>query len=144
MILLARSMPAGRAFYFGTYQQPGHYLHDDGWNSIQPENPHQGVEKIKWGPLPWRNIDGGLCAKRARQGEAALHHKDGWTALAFPNYIDDSRGGSNSVFFFEGSLCFEEALTEARRRFRHVMERIDAAFEVKLVAVNTEARAACL
>lgn len=119
-----------RAFYFGTYERAGHYLWDSNWEGIWPEHPHQGVEKIQWGPLPWRNIDGGLCAKGARQGEAALHHRDGWTALAFPNYIDDNRGGSNSAFFFEATLDFAQALAEARRRFPHVMERIDQAFDV--------------
>lgn len=111
-----------RAYYFGTYQRPGHYLRDEGWRQVWPDNPHQGVDKIAWGPLPWKDIDGGL-QPRAPQGVARLHHRDGWTALAFRNDADDDRGG-NSAFFFEAELSFDEALAMARERFPHVIKAL--------------------
>lgn len=116
-----------RAFYFGTFERPGHYLRDASWKTINPENPHQGVDKIVWGPLPWKDIDGGLQPQCGGQGEALLHHKDGWTALAFANDTDDRRGG-NSAFFFDAELDFDQALAAARERFPHVVERF--AFEI--------------
>jgi hypothetical protein len=120
-----------RAFYFGTYREPGHYLRDQDWRHVWPENTHQGVDKIVWGPLPWRDIDGGL-QPRGPDGTALLHHKDGWTALAFPNNSDDNRG-SNSAFFFDAVLDFDEAVEAARQHFPHVVERFP--FEVRLMPV---------
>lgn len=118
-------MDPNDAFYFGTYQGAGHYLRDLHWNSRRYDRNGDGG----WdAPFPWSNIDGGLTPPRGREGEAALHHKDGWTALAFVNYTDDNRGGSNSVFFFKGTLTFEEAVAATRALFPHVVERF--AFEI--------------
>jgi hypothetical protein len=58
------------------------------------------------------------------QGQCYRHHKDGWTAIAFANRTDDSRGGSNSVFFFEADLAFQECVAAARDLFPQVMESL--------------------
>jgi hypothetical protein len=136
-----RNPGAPQAFYFGTYGAPGHHLRDEYGRKVRPTHPHEGVEAIQWGPLPWKHIDGGLCPRGPqRQGEALLHHKDGWTALAFWNRTDDTRAGSNSAFFFEGTLTFEEALAAARERFPRVMRHLP--FEVRPVSEHPSSPAA--
>lgn len=62
------------------------------------------------------------------QGKALVHHRDGWTALAFWDRTGDSRGNSCSVFVLEGDLDFDQALAAAGKLFPEVFERID--FEV--------------
>lgn len=116
------------AFYFGTYRQAGHYLWDeymqhaehDGYKAL----PYRDGRERPWGLLPWKQIDGAFNPS-AREGEAAVAHKDGWTALGFANYTDDKRGGSNSAFFFDQILDFDAALTLARETFPSVFEHLD-------------------
>lgn len=80
--------------------------------------------------LPWpkRDLDGGLLwnagawiergTNRWRepstsaevQGEAALRHKAGWTALAWWDFTGDRRGGSNSVVMVDQVRTFDEML----------------------------------
>lgn len=116
----------GQAYYFGTYSRPGHWL----WSTSGRKVGSTGYgESFRWDvELPWRRIDGTLNPSQV-QGECAVHHRAGWTALAFINRTDDSRPGSNSVFFFEGDLTFAEAVQAAHRRFPWVMRNIK--FELK-------------
>lgn len=100
---------------------------------------------------PWGMLDGKLAPKdhhgevvfgvddrrRAEraveypQGVAALHHKDGWTALSFWDRTGDSRGNSNSTFLFDSVMSFEEAIDAAREHFSALFERFE--FEVTLL-----------
>lgn len=116
---------AGRAYYFGCLcgvngeTQAGHYLHDD------------HLRTVSWrerDAQPWGYIDAQLAPKLGRheeapQGHAALHHKDGWTALAFWDRSGDSRDNSNSAFLFDHVLTFDAALAAAREAFPALFER---------------------
>lgn len=122
----------GLAYYFGTYLDAGHYLWDAHWKQMRfPNFPDPGWTAY----VPWPKIDGALCpmpgGRYPNDGEAALHHRDGWTALAFGNYTDDKRPNSNAVFFLKGAYDFEKALALAKEVFPHVFERFD--FEIRLV-----------
>lgn len=106
------------AYYFGTWQDAGHYF----WG--------ERGRKVWDPPGPWGHVDGRLNPAGEVQGECLVHHKDGWTALAFAQRIWDTRGGCNSVFLFDATLSFEEAVTEARERFPKVMKEIEDHFEL--------------
>ena len=118
-----------RMFYFGPWDQAGHYLHGENGRSIR-----QGPE-IR-GSFPWNEwsseegigIDCQLqlgCFKQdghwrhgaEPEGKALIHHKDGWTALSFWDRSIDTRGACNSTYFAEGTFIFEEMVAMAKARF---------------------------
>jgi hypothetical protein len=128
-----------RVFYFGCHREAGHYL----W---VPGMRHSRDERL----LPWKHLDGALCPgvgpdpkrywERTRpevEGEAALHHQGGWTALAFWDRSADHPGACNSVFFAEGTHSFEEMKRIAREQFPEVWRRFT--FEVRLAQEAVEA-----
>ena len=90
-------------------------------------------------------IDCGLCpntpppddpygnAGPQNQGEALLHHIEGWTVLAFWDRTVDHRGNSNSAFVVRGDYDFDAMLGVMRERFPEIAARLDAAgVEVRL------------
>lgn len=98
----------------------GHYLHsvDGNWDLTVPEG------------CPWTHLDGALCCitkKDGRgyqlQGVATLHHKEGWTGLAFWDRTGDSRHGSHSTFVYHGTLSFQDMLTQAEHDWPGLFER---------------------
>lgn len=111
-----------KMYYFGPWDSPGHYLHDERGNS-------------RWGAenaIPWTpgQMDGGLqphfadCAKTpncncpcGKEGPARIHYKDGWTALAFWDRSVDKRGACCSVYLAEGTFTFDEMVALAKERF---------------------------
>lgn len=103
------------AYYFGTHLGPGHYM----WGSDGKRVPYGREMDVV---TPWNRIDGALQPSR-KEGSCAVHHKDGWTALAFANYTDDTRPNSNSVFFIHEHLDFEDAAKAFLRLFPRVTER---------------------
>ena len=87
---------------------------------------------------PWKDheIDAALqphrkgCDKHAYcgcgslpEGQALVHHKDGWTALSFWDRSVDKRGGCNSNFFFEGTFDFAQMIELAKANFPTVWSR---------------------
>lgn len=97
--------------------------------------------------VPWQKVDGALAPREPNyprgekpEGVAALHHKDGWTALAFWDRTGDSRGNSSSTFFFEGEMSFDVALVVAREKFPALFARFDRA---GLVVVQDAQSDAC-
>jgi hypothetical protein len=103
------------ALYFGCWAGLGHHFHLPGGRDA---GSYREVQE--W--LGFGGIDGKLNPSE-RQGECALHHRNGWTALAFADRTVDTRGGSNSVFFFRGTLTFEEAVAAAGEHFPHIVAR---------------------
>jgi hypothetical protein len=63
------------------------------------------------------------------EGEALVHHKDGWTALAFWDRTVDKRGACCSVYLAEGIFTFEQMVEMAKERFSHRWNKMN--FEVK-------------
>jgi len=76
--------------------------------------------------IPWKDFEGTLCPKSTRkEGIAKLHHKEGWTALAFWDNSIDKRPGSKSVFFARGTHNFNGMKQIARYNFPEIMNRYD-------------------
>lgn len=124
-----------RALYFGCprgvygYREAGHRFVEPGGRAARTRDAEVAQ--------PWGlTVDGQLApreydsrrAPEMPQGVAALHHKDGWTALSFWDRSGDSRGASSSTFLFEATLDFDQALSAARERFPALFERFS--FEV--------------
>lgn len=114
-----------RAYFHGsTGPGSGHKLYglNESWISFKERDA-----------VPWKDLDGGLVPRlqsgRQVEGIAQLHHKDGWTALAFWDRTGDSRGNSNSVFVLEGIWTFDQALARAKELFPASFERFD--FEIR-------------
>lgn len=106
-------------YYFGCIDITGHYL----WASEQRKL--WDFDLIPWGIA----IDGKLCPpddpKNGQpQGPAALHHKDGWTALAFWDRSVDRRSGSNSAFIADSILPFVQMVKIAREKYPSVWLRL--------------------
>jgi len=105
--------------YFGPLGDIGHYFYSEEGGRIH-NYPHPDV--------PWRQVDGALCPNcdqkelyrrtgPAIEGEALLHHKEGWTALSFWDRTIDTRPASNSNYFAKGIFTFEEMVELAKKRF---------------------------
>lgn len=106
-------------FYFGCMGSRGHEVWTPGGHRIIREEL----------PGPWGSIgdiDGCLCPQKnsQRQFEAKLHKKDGWTAIAFWDRTIDDRGNSNSAFFVESDLSFEQIVEIFCRKFPMVINRM--------------------
>ena len=109
---------AGRNVYlFGCrYGEAGHFW----W-------PRRMTGSSIGGPVgfPWERVDGALTPKHsATQGAAALHHLNGWTALAFHDFLIDSRGGSNTVIAIDAEVSAEEAIALALAAFPDIAARL--------------------
>ena len=121
-------------YYFGCIRESGHYL----WTE-HLGHPSREEEKT----IPWQRYDGALCPawppyERSRpeeEGEAALHHHGGWTALAFWDRSVDKRGGCNSVFFAVGTYDALAMIALAKGRFPSIWARYG--FEVRVVEVSS-------
>lgn len=129
-------------YFFGCINgRSGHYL----WrpSGVRYESiRHQGV-------LPWTDIDAALCPGkrplRSRlyavvdnyvengeqvEGWAALHHRDGWTALAWWDRSVDPRYGSNAALFAPGNLTADQVLAVGREHFAGFLDRMT--YQVRL------------
>ncbi len=111
--------------YFGPLKESGHFLfHESGQKVFSFERPAIGI--------PWKDeeIDGPLqpghpdpadrLQRRTRpmcEGEALIHHKDGWTALSLWDFSVDTRPGSSSTYIAKGTFTFEEMVELAKTRF---------------------------
>lgn len=124
-------------YYFGCWGVHGHCLYTaSGQHAYREEHL-----------LPWTEIDGRLTPGQERrpnnrfmgvpfefqvEGHAALHHKDGWTALAFWDRTVDKRYGANSAFIAEGTHDFDSMCALAEEHFPAVRKRVTGAFKVVL------------
>jgi hypothetical protein len=57
------------------------------------------------------------------QGWAAVHHLNGWTALAWWDRTGDQRHGSNAALFAKGTHTLEQMLVIGRRNFPRLFRR---------------------
>ena len=106
-------------FYFGCLGGKGHNAWTPGGHRIESDAI----------PGPWNHIgliDGKLTPQTNydRQFEAKLHKKDGWTAIAFWDRTIDDRLNSNSAFFVESDLSFEQIVEIFCRKFPMVINRM--------------------
>lgn len=93
-------------FYFGCIPEAG-----GGHRYWKFSNGHR-IGWLDGVPGPWGDsIDSTkISPAYGRQGDAYMHYKDGWTALAIVDRTGDSRPGSRSVFITEGHLSFDAML----------------------------------
>ncbi len=103
------------AYYYGCYSHVGHRMHDrdsyPDWDFLK-NNP--------WGI----GVDGDLCPDNKQiQGQACVHHKDGWTALAFWDRSIDSNPGSISVFILSGTHDFSIMVEKFKRLYPAIVGR---------------------
>ena len=118
-------------WFFGCWTQIGHHLWSPGGLMFRHEHAR----------LPWSDVDSTLApGPRNRHGEveskdqvegmARLHHRDGWTALAWWDRSIDKRHGSNAALFMHDVATFEVMLECGRRRFPSVFDRFP--YEIRL------------
>src|SRR5688572_3467525 len=110
-------------YYFGAMsRRGGHFLFAPG------QKPASSEKKT----LPWPEIDAVLCPDYVAsgtpeeaqvEGRALLHHRDGWTALAFWDRSVDARLGANSVFIAKGDFDLAGMIELARSQFPDVWGR---------------------
>ena len=111
-----------KMFYFGCMNEPGHFFFSEHGSTYNRE------EEI----LPWKDfeVDGKLqphrkgCTRQSYcgcgsmpEGQALVHHKNGWTALSFWDRSIDGRPGCNSTYFAHGEFTFEDMVNLARTHF---------------------------
>jgi hypothetical protein len=106
-----------RSYYFGYRQHRGH-----GLQRPDLSTDYEFIYTNPWGV----SLDGRLCPKTEedeQQGHALLHHKDGWTCIAFWDRSGDYRRGSNSAFLMEGTHTFDEMLKLSYEHFPKIFQR---------------------
>jgi len=124
IVPLERELDTAGFFYFGTSgDSAGHY-----WHHIHDRN----TTRRPIG-LPWDKYDGVLApaykpdyrgTEYQPEGVAWVHYRAGWTALAYWDRSGpDKRLGSNTGFFADRILTFEQMLKLAWRHFPWVRTR---------------------
>lgn len=103
-----------RVAYFGCWDQPGHYLHDENGRSIR-----------EFGPFSSLSLDGVFVkCLNPRGGACRLVRFVGYTLLAFIDNTVDKRPGSNSVFIVAlDGLTGPQVWQHAQRAFPKITER---------------------
>lgn len=121
-------MSEPQAIYFGCWATEGHFFCDPQGRSVRH------ADKV----VPWGYGVESLPPKAdTRQGKAALHHRDGWTALAAHDYTVDNRGGSKSVFCFPADLDLDEVLFSIGKFFPHIAARVGDFDVIEVTKPNT-------
>ena len=113
------------AFYFGCWNEPGHFL-----RSANGRTHHVDATLPDDFPLMWRILDGGLlppCRPQV-EGIATFIHINGWTVLSFWDRSVDKRPGCNSAFLLRGIYTFDVACKAAAEMFPTVWGRFQ--FEI--------------
>jgi len=114
-----------RMFYFGPWDRAGHFLHDERGNSVLgeqrsgfPWDESTSSHGVDCQLQPGCYLRDGRWKHGAEiEGQALIHHKDGWTALSFWDRSVDTRGACNSTYFAEGTFTFDEMVAMAKERF---------------------------
>jgi hypothetical protein len=120
-------------FYFGPWERAGHFLwaenggrvRDDQRNNFPwHEDSHTDGIDCQLQPGCRRDDCGDWRHGLEKEGEALLHHKNGWTALSFWDRTVDTRGGCNSTYFAEGTFTFEEMVQMSSTRFKERWDKM--------------------
>jgi hypothetical protein len=125
IVPLERELAHVRFFYFGTYgSAAGHYWH----HALDTTTGRRPIG------LPWDKWDGVLAPvykpnsygddAPQPEGVAWVHYRAGWTAVSYWDRSGpDTRKGSNTGFFADRVLTFEQMMVLARRYFPVVINR---------------------
>jgi hypothetical protein len=108
------------AFYFGCYEESGHYLFRPGPMST----PSSSIPK-DFPVKPYGLLDGRLLRNGPQPQGVCTHYRgiNGWTLISFWDRSVDSRGGSNSTFLCRGEHTFEEMLALFKEHFPTIVSR---------------------
>lgn len=106
--------------------------------------------------LPWPMIDSVLCpgirkrvadsvfcdvpAREQVEGQFALHHREGWTALAWWDRSGRNEFWNNAGLYAQGTFTAEEMLEMGAVQFPNVMSRMQYDFVPGVFSVVTKAR----
>lgn len=104
--------------YLGCWGRVGHYYWVNGRDRGALDSPKN---------CPWRQLDSKKMIDSDIQGEAYIHHKDGWTALAIGDRSVDSRPNSRAVFAVNVPDLDAEEVEFLARKFKmysHIFDRI--------------------
>lgn len=115
------------ALYFGCKNgEKGHYAFNKNMTTF-------GIRNSRMAQI-LAHTEGLLCIPDAAQpeGQALVHHINGWTVLAFWDRSVDGRFSSNSAFAFPCECTGEEAIEHAKREFPAIWERFT--FPVQVVS----------
>lgn len=141
-------MMAGmRAFYFGCWNEPGHYLFKPGGRPV-PYGEGQAVEMVdgvhldaNYAPRT-HNRGGHLCwagqaaavqdrnrlaylSEEYPQGRFLRHERGGFTLIQWWDRAQgDTRGACNSTILLEGSHDTATMLAVLREHFPHIVENL--------------------
>lgn len=119
-----------QAFYFGCYQQTGHYLFVRDMKKV-PASDAQSLSRFR------NLIDGGFIPEEShQQGRAWLTHVGDWTFLAFADNSVDGRGRSHSTFVQSGRLTYSQMLEKTKVDWPEVWGRFT--FDVYPAEPETE------
>lgn len=105
-----------KPIFFGCLNDKGHYFYESerGYGNLPiPEG------------FPWGyEVDGKLQPHPGwNQGHARLHHKDGWTALAWWDMTVDKRPASCSALLVNEIHTFEEMVQLLKTTYPSVFQR---------------------
>jgi hypothetical protein len=114
-----------RMYYFGPWDRAGHYFFNESGSSLWkiPDFPFgrdKGKVFVDGCLQPGCPAPDDRLKRRTRpevEGEALLHHIQGWTALCLWDRSVDTRGACSSNYFAEGTFTFDEMVAMASTRF---------------------------
>ena len=118
-------------YYFGCWDEPGHYLHDPRGRVLRREQVgpfdvygQMGLpldERFTPGPHP----HGGSGLQD--ESFVALTYVRGWTVMAMWDRSVDTRPGCNAAFIREGRLSEADMWALARQHYPRIVARLKAA-----------------
>lgn len=125
-------------FYFGPWDEPGHYLFNE-----RGESAYRHEKSVPWtlGQMDGGNFLPHTCGRLERgmrcgagtcapYGKALIHHKEGWTAIAFWDSSVDKRSGCVSVYVAQGEFAFDDMVGMAKTRFAKRWNKMQFAVEL--------------
>ena len=104
-----------KVYFFGCLGTAGHFLYSKNEHRTLPD------KQTPWG----FEMDGGLAPQDVpeKQGHAAIHHKNGWTAVSWWDRTVDTRGKCNSAVLAEGEHDFEQMKVLLKEHWPEVYTR---------------------
>lgn len=141
-------MEQTECYYFGTWDQPGHYTFNRNRQGVRPSSTPGEVPSL----LDANRLDQRFCRNPGGQyvgnepeGLAYYHVVEikgtnesadapfvgsKWTIIAFNDRSGDSRPGSNSAFIARGEHSFNDMKNIARIQFPTVWKRMAESFDI--------------
>lgn len=122
-------------YYYGCWNnRTGHFLFKPDGTFVEMESEKRLAEQMKSVNISCDIfISSSKCPQRKDvnnrrlevEGEAHLHHINGWTLLAFWNRSVDHRNSSHSNFFTQGEWDFNQMCQIARKSYPSIWQKLD-------------------